>query len=601
MSGDRPVDENVIDFAARGDEHRQRQSKKDRERSQASRMAGKAWELADLFHDSERIGYATIPMGDHRETWAIRSQAFKHWITQLLFEEELGSGGPPETVSAPSGQAVRDAVGTCEALAIHKGRLRPVYRRIAGLEDGRIVVDLANDAWEAIIVGPDGWTVVSDPPVRFLRSDGVAPLPYPEREGSLDELRPFLNLASADGWPLIVGWLVMTFRPRGPYPVLALSGEQGTAKSTVGRILRSLVDPSLVPDRTAPRDERDLAISARNSWIVNLDNLSALPVWLSDALARLATGAGLSTRQLYTDTDEVRFYAQRPTLINGITSVITRGDLLDRSILVELAPIPPSKRQTESELWAGFESVRPRVLGALLDAVSVAIAQEKGLHLTWYPRMADFARWVVAAEPALGWTPGVFMAAYDGNRSSGHELALDVSPVAVALRHLLSLQPEWEGTAAALLDALTHLVDDDTARRKNWPSTASVLGDEMRRLAPSLRAVGVTVEFRRSGSQRTIRLARVDGDGNPPSSPSPAPEAPPQDRVAITNTDDGNDGSDGAHPSEDGRVTAPPCTFCRKTMVPTLVPGRFVCTFAPGHPTRTARVEQVLDGPVAPA
>jgi hypothetical protein len=128
----------------------------------------------------------------------------------------------------------------------------------------------------------------------------MLPLPYPREGGSITSLRGFVNVANDDDWALLLAWLVAAFRPHGPYPVLVLHGEQGSAKSTVARVLRALVDPGTASLRSEPRDARDLIISATNGWCVALDNLSHLPVWLSDAICSLATGGGFGTRELFT-------------------------------------------------------------------------------------------------------------------------------------------------------------------------------------------------------------------------------------------------------------------------------------------------------------
>ena len=202
----------------------------------------------------------------------------------------------------------------------------------------------------------------------------MAALPEPVRGGSVSELRAFVNVADDGDWHLLLGWLVGALRPAGPYPVLGLHGEQGSAKTTTARVLGELVDPSTVPVRAAPRDERDLMIAATNRWLVNLDNLSRIPPWLSDAICRLATGGGFTTRELYTDEDEVLFDAMRPVIINGIEELATRSDLLDRAILLTLPTIEPDRRRPEKEYWDAFDRARPRILGALLDALAVPCA-----------------------------------------------------------------------------------------------------------------------------------------------------------------------------------------------------------------------------------
>ena len=165
-------------------------------------------------------------------------------------------------------------------------------------------------------------------------------------------------------------------------------GEQGSAKSTTARVLRALVDPSTAPLRSEPRELRDLMIAASNAWVISLDNISRVPYWLSDALCRLSTGGGFSTRELYTDRDETLFDAQRPLILNGIEELAVRGDLLDRCLILYLPCIPEEKRRAELTFWDEFESERPAILGATLGAVSGALRRLPKVKLTEMPRMA---------------------------------------------------------------------------------------------------------------------------------------------------------------------------------------------------------------------
>ena len=102
------------------------------------------------------------------------------------------------------------------------------------------------------------------------------------------------------------------------YPVIVLSGEQGSAKSTLSAIVRALLDPSTAPLRALPREDRDLFIAARNGHLLDLRrDRPVLPSWISDTLCRLATGGSFAVRQLYTDQDEVLLDAVRPVILNG--------------------------------------------------------------------------------------------------------------------------------------------------------------------------------------------------------------------------------------------------------------------------------------------
>src|SRR4029078_9945389 len=201
----------------------------------------------------------------------------------------------------------------------------------------------------------------------------MQPLPAPVAGGSIEALRSFLNVQSKNDFVLVVAWALAVLRDRGPYPVIVLSGEQGSAKSTFSAMLRALLDPNTAPLRALPREDRDLFIAASNGHVLAFDNVSGLPGWISDTLCRLATGGGFAVRQLYTDGDEVLFDAERPVILNGIEEIVTRPDLADRSLFLTLEPIPDDRPPPEAELRAAFEAERPRILGALLDAVVVGL------------------------------------------------------------------------------------------------------------------------------------------------------------------------------------------------------------------------------------
>jgi hypothetical protein len=398
--------------------------------TQADIIIARARENSELFHDGDD-SYATAKAGDHVETYPIRSRGFRRWLLRSYFEQVKES---------PNGEALGAAINTLEALAQFKGEERKVFVRIAGA-GGKLYLDLCNTQWRVVEIDHAGWRIIEagDCPVRFRRAPGMLALPTPVSGGSVADLRRFLNVAGDDDFKLIVGWLLSCYRDRGPYPVLTLHGEQGSAKSTNARVLRDLVDPNSSRLRSTPKEERDLMIAARNSWVCAYDNLSRLKSWFSDALCRLATGGGFATRTLYSDADETIFAATRPAILVSIEELATRGDLLDRSVIIYPPLITADRRLTEAEFDELYVEARPRLLGALLDnAVACALRQLDSTKLTRLPRMADFARWVAAAEPALGWKSGSFMLAYAGNRETANASALEGSIIAGVIQQLVA-------------------------------------------------------------------------------------------------------------------------------------------------------------------
>ena len=295
--------------------------------------------------------------------------------------------------------------------------------------------------------------------------------------------------------------------------MLVLHGEQGTSKSWTGKALRSFVDPNLSGLRGEPKDCRDLMIAAKNGWVLAFDNLSYIDASLSDGLCRLATGGGLATRELYTDTDETILNAQRPLLITSIEEICTRGDLLDRSIMVQLEPIPHERRREELSLDRELDAIHPGVLGALLDGVVAALQNHSDVKLPGLPRMADFASWVTAAEPGLRWQPGPSSRPTPGNREEIHELALEASVIGPILRAWFEDRSAWSGNATQLLKHLGDRAGSSVTSRRGWPAGPRQLSGQLKRLAPNLRAVGIDSTFSKATSSdrtRLITLTRIE-------------------------------------------------------------------------------------------
>ena len=489
----------------------------------------------ELFHSSDSTAFADVRVNDHRETWPVRSRGFKRWLC-LQFYERTGR--------APSSDALQSALNLAEAIAQFEGPERQVNVRVAGF-DNKLYLDLTDGAWRAVEVDAEGWRIVEQPPVRFRRSCGMLRLPDPVLGGSLEMLRGQLNVSTEAEFVLAVAWLLAALRSRGPYPVLVLSGEQGSAKSTFSSVLRALVDPNCAPLRALPREDRDLFITASNGHVLAFDNVSRLPPWISDTLCRLATGGGFAVRQLYTDQDEVLFDATRPVILNGIEDIVSRPDLADRAIFLTLDPIPEQSRKTEQELWERLGEVHSQILGALLDAVVHGLQRIAETRLESLPRMADFAIWATACEGAL-WPEGSFWSAYTGNRDEAVDSVIEADPTASAVRSLMATRTAWTGTASQLLATLSEEVGEKVTRAKTWPATPRALSGRLRRAATFLRKSGIDVSFQREGRSRTRTIYifnEPDAQGIGPSAQS-ASSANERQTATEASLTDGEDGAD---------------------------------------------------------
>jgi hypothetical protein len=516
--------------------------------SLTERLVKVAEEGATLFRTPEQVPHAVCQKRDHREILLVESREFRVWlrgeyrrkeqarleeIARAERERELEVMGAlaaknltedplhvqrPQIIPPPSFATAMEEI---KATAMLEGPVEEVHLRVAG-HDGKVYIDLCNEKWEAVEISKQGHEVIPsvDLPIKFVRSNAMKELPHPVPGGSVKELRQMLTLPeenSEESWSLIMSWVMQALAPcEGDYPILVLLGGHGTAKSTHTEMLRELVDPAVVEhehERTY-HEVRAVYIDVTTSWVLALDNVSQLPDWLSDILCRVSSGGGFKTRSLFTNRDQEIFKGKRPIVMNGISEVVKNSDILDRSLLVDLPPIPGSRRKYDKALWAEFNERRPRILGALFDAVAAGLRRQDDVVLKdeHKSRLIDFDRWAVATEEELGIKPGTYVKARKLSRESASETALEAQPVWRPLFDLADKRDEknaWIGTMKELLGELNALETDDALRRsKDWPKTPRKLSEILNRIKPDLMERGVLL-LKVTGSRREGRRYKL--------------------------------------------------------------------------------------------
>ncbi|HKA06079.1 MAG TPA: hypothetical protein VKD71_02395, partial [Gemmataceae bacterium] len=279
----------------------------------------------------------------------------------------------------------------------------------------------------------------------------------------------------------------------------------------------------------------------------------------------MATGGGFGTRELYTDDEEMTFNATRAVIVNGIEDIVTRADLLERSLLIHHPTIPEERRRPEAELWAELDASWAELLGAVFDEVAGGLRELPNVKLARLPRMADFARFAVACEAARPEGDRLFLSAYAENQAGANEEVLDESLVAVAVRQFMANHAEWRGTATDLLKLLKEQVTEEQRKDPDWPKKPNSLSNKLKRLAPSLRrATRIDIRIGEKGPDRKrtrlisiCRLADISPDGpsasSRPSTPTSSPPTPSRNGVGAGEADRPQT----VHPSSEPRDRSP--------------------------------------------
>lgn len=467
--------------------------------SQIDELVALGMKYCQLHHDADERGVAVIPKLTHREVWRVTSPGYQSWL-RAEYWKESHSGISDTTLNA--------ALATLNAAGVNEGKLVTVPLR-AACQENAYYIDLCDRYWQVIEISENGWAIRSDSPALFTRTQSMRSLPEPQCGAEIDLLWKHINIPP-ERRLLVLAWLIESLRPDTPFPVLELVGEQGSAKSTTQSVLRSLIDPNKVMLRGRPKAVEDIFVAAANNWVVSYENLSSLTAEQQDALCTLSTGGGFAARQLYTNGEEHVLETKRPVMLNGISVIATRPDLIDRVVHIDMPVIDAARRKEDSETRSDWERDRPMVFAALLDLFVRVLGVLPTIKLTHKQRMADFERLGEAVAQVLGYPIGSFQAQYAEHNRAGIDRALDGNPVAQVLDKFISERlPDgiWQGTAGQLYDQLNA---EGIADKTTWPKSPKGLADQLRRLAPAYRAKGIEVIHQ--GHSREGALWRISAE-----------------------------------------------------------------------------------------
>jgi hypothetical protein len=406
-----------------------------------------------------------------------------------------------------SGEYLKMAAGMLSAHAEFSGESRELYTR-AAWHEGILYYELRPG--KVVRVGPAGWTFEANPPVLFRRYVNLKALPDPEAGGSLDVLDGLVNLKSGRDRRLFKAYLVTLPLEHVGRPIFNASGAMGSGKTTIQRIIKRLLDPT-APE-TVRFDPRDFLQKAMHAYIVMLDNQNTIPEWASDTLCRLVTGEADSKRRLYTDDEDFIIELRRAALLNGINVPTDRGDVLDRSLVVELERIPDGARKTEEQIWELFAKEHPRLLGALFDILSQAITLKPSIKLSRRPRLADWGEYAAAVYEVMGWGAEQFLSDWDEIVKVQNRSTLDGSPVAQAIIKFMEDRESFEGSSTELhkkLEAIAEEIGVSIVRDKAWPKSARWLWRRIQEVVPLLVGVGIAASREHTDKGTQVALRKV--------------------------------------------------------------------------------------------
>ncbi len=460
---------------------------------------------AELFYDEYSDAYLKIKENNKSRIIRINSKLFKKWLAKEYWDIYK---------KTPNGDSIKTAINVLEGIACFDGGEHKLANRLSW-NDNCLWYDLINDNWETIKISEEGWNIDSNPPILFKRySHNLEQVLPSTSEKDAKLILNYVNITDQKQKILFLVYMISCFIPDFPHPLLVIFGQRGSAKSTLSKLLRNIIDPSLIEVSSLVENHKELVQALAHHSFIFFDNVSHISESISDTLCKAITGSGFIKRELYENDEDIIYQLKRCIGINGINIVSTKPDLLDRSIMIELERIPESNRKEESELIKDFKEDLPKILGGIFDVLSKTLKIKRDIKLDNLPRMADFALWGSAISEALGYSKEEFIEAYKENIDKQKDTVLNDNLIAIVLNSFMSKRywESWNGTSSELLENLKNQAISmgiDT-RDKYWPKAPNILSRALNTLKTTFEENGVKITNSVTSDSRVISIEKME-------------------------------------------------------------------------------------------
>ncbi|WP_022669773.1 toprim domain-containing protein [Hippea alviniae] len=417
----------------------------------------------------------------HIEIMQIRSKEFKKFISSIYYRTT-------KKVLYP--KVADNVIFTLDSIISNESKEEDVFYRVA-YYNGNIYIDLADEKWRVIEITPNSWRILDKSPVNFIRYASTLSLPEPKESGNVNRLKEFLNIDD-EGFNVIVGFLLNVLSPNENHIGMILTGEQGSTKSTMAKMIKSVVDPDIKQKLSTLKSEEDLIIAASRSKVVVVDNISKCSQNFSDSLCRLLDSSSISKRRLFTDYEEAILTAASSVILTAISNVFVYQDLLDRVVMINLKPVDPKQRKEEKKLFEDFEKEHPYILGALCDMVSEGLRNINRVNLKEKPRRADFAVWLAACEYES--KEKRLLNSYLKNIEKIIDASLADDALVSTFMSWFEDKDSWKGSATELMNILINFADKEV--KAELPKASNKFSQRLMMAASFLRRKKIDIKKR---------------------------------------------------------------------------------------------------------
>ncbi|WP_125142151.1 hypothetical protein [Clostridium transplantifaecale] len=406
---------------------------------------------------------------------------------------------------------IQEAISYLEEEA-YSNPLGTLYNRVYNIDNSQIVYDLNRDddtvVWvengECSIEHIDEWLFARTSMFKNQVTPDltVSPLKLPEY------VKKHFNLITDGNVKLLTLYLVTCYMGLViNHPLLMLSGEKGSSKSTALRKLERLIDPKTNDLTGIPKGSDGLELRLSNSYYVTMDNLSYISRQMSDTLSRAVTGGSYAKRKLYEDTTEVCKNIKSIIAINSIYNVVKESDLLDRTLILNLKRIENTEYKTEREIWESFDNDLPKMLGCCFKCLASAMIDTEPVHVKEWIRLVDFHEACVHIGRVLKYSDEEVTELLLSNQKLVNLEAVNENYSATCLIMFMKDRDRYEGSVSELLTDLKEVAENNYIHPTLLPKAPNHLTRQLRKVESNLsQEYGITFKVANAGNYRKIEI-----------------------------------------------------------------------------------------------
>lgn len=323
------------------------------------------------------------------------------------------------------------------------------------------------------------WEDVNDE-IQVTPDLSVKPTELPEL------MKPFFNIKRKRDWIHLSGFLGTSYTGISiSHPALFFEGSKGAAKSTATRNVQSLVSPKTIGLLRFPTNERELGIILNREMFVAFDNLGGIKRELSDTLCQAVTGSSAVERKYYTNNETVVNSLKAILVLNGISLLSNREDLLDRTLLIHLERVESDLRKTDKELKKAFDKQKPKILGAIFNALKEVMTMQIN-PISYKIRLLDYEEMAIKFCVACGWSQQEVEEAFKENSADVNKKVVEEDPTTLAILNLMERKNSMSCSATALFNQIC------TGNQLGLPKSPNALSRKIEQLKSELAGVGIT-------------------------------------------------------------------------------------------------------------